>query len=512
MVVYLPWITFFIGILVGWLLTWLMMTGNKRDLQARVAQLENELHNRDADLVACENQSLEKAAEFKEQIKSLKTDLKTCRAELKTVTAELEARNKDFEASAGELEILKLELAELQAAAAAAALDSGRSMAVDVGFEVPEIDDFTKITGIGPALAARLSNAGIYRYADLAHADHQELPDALGIRPWQKVEPEVWVAEAAVLAEKPTQVSVGDDLTLLEGVGPTYATRLRASGITTFEQLAGSNEETLAMIIAAPAWRRPNFADWIAQARLAAAGDDEGFKALQEELFARQDENLVLIAGIGTQSQEVLHKGGIHTYAALAAADPADLSALFAAEEARSGDFEAWIAEAKLRAAGKRVQHQRKRAPELEVLEVRSCPQDLELIYGVGTVYEQRLYEVGIGSFWEVGMLPEAELEEILDAKAFQDVDLAAIKVDALRLAEETGSMGHVWDGSEPDNFEPLEGIGPVLERRLYAAGICTFEALAKQTKEYLAEVCHAPAFQKVDYGRWIEQAKERLS
>ncbi|MEJ2754009.1 MAG: helix-hairpin-helix domain-containing protein, partial [Chloroflexota bacterium] len=159
-----------------------------------------------------------------------------------------------------------------------------------------------------------------------------------------------------------------------------------------------------------------------------------------------------------------------------------------------------------------RVQRTRSRPADLEILETRSCPQDLELIDGVGTVYEQRLYEAGVGSFWEVGMLPEKILSEILEAQAFQDVDLGAIKADALRLAEETGSLGHVWDGSEPDNFEPLVGIGPVLERRLYAAGICTFEALAASTVELLEEVCHAPAFQHVDYGRWIEQAREHLS
>lgn len=509
MAVYLPWITFFIGVLVGWLLTWLIMTGNKRDLESMVAQLEKELHSRDADLAACEEQSKEKAAEFKEQIKTLKSDLKTCSAELKAATAELEARNKEFEASAGELASLKTQLDELQAQAGMAA--GTRSEAIEIGLAEPEVDDFTQITGIGPALAARLSAAGLYRYTDLAQADAEELPNALGIQPWQKVEPEVWVAEAAVLAKKPPQVHVGDDLTLFEGIGPAYATRLRASGITTFEQLAGSDEETLSVIIGAPAWRRANYSAWIAQARLAAAGDDEGLKKLQDELFSREGDNLILIAGIGSQSQDVLYKGGIASYAALAAADPQDLSALFAAEDVRAGDFEAWIAEAKLRAAGKRVQRTRTRSPELEIQQTVSCPQDLELIDGVGTIYEQRLYEVGVGSFWEVAMLPEDVLGEILKVDAFQDVDLAAIKADALRLAEETESMGRVWDGSEPDNFEPLEGIGPVLERRLYAAGICTFESLAKQTVKSLDAICHAPAFQKVDYGRWIEQAKALL-
>jgi predicted flap endonuclease-1-like 5' DNA nuclease len=511
MAVYLPWITFFIGIFVGWLLTWLILTGNKRDLEAKVAKLEDELHSRDADLAACEEQSKTKEAQYKEQIKTLKSDLKNCSTELKTVTAELEARNQELEASSGELVSLKTQLDELQALAAADAIGS-RGETIDIGLEEPAVDDFTVITGIGPALAARLSTIGIVRYADLAQADPEELPAALGIQPWQKVEPEVWVAEAAVLAEKPPQVHVGDDLTLLEGIGPAYATRLRASGITTFAQLAGSNEETLGLIIGAPAWRRPTYDTWIAQARLAAAGDDAGLKELQAMLFSRQGDNLILIAGVGPQSQEVLQKGGINSYAALAAADPAALSALFAEEEARGGDFEAWIAEAKLRAAGKRVQRTRTRPPELKIQEVRSCPQDLELIDGVGTIYEQRLYEVGVGSFWEVGMLPEAALAEILDVQEFQDVDLAGIKADALRLAEETESMGRVWDGSEPDNFEPLEGIGPVLEHRLYAAGICTFEALAKQTKESLEQICHAPKFQHVDYGRWIEQAKEHLS
>ncbi len=510
MALYLPWITFFIGILVGWLLTWLMMTGAKRDLEEMVTQLEEDLSKRDADLAACLEENRAAAEDLKARIKALKGDLKTSAGELARVTAELAERDTALESCAGELASLRAQSDALQEAEAVVTLAEKRGATFEIR-EPGEVDDFTRIKGIGPALATRLSSAGIYRYADLAGAEAQELLDALGIEPWQKVEPEVWIAEAAVLAEKPPAVHAGDDLTRIEGVGPAYATRLRASGITTFAQLAGSDEETLTIVVAAPAWRRPNYGDWIAQARLAAAGDKAGLQSLQEKLNSRQGDNLSLIAGIGPQSLVVLSDGGIDTYAALAAAKPADLVALFEDESARAGDFEAWIAEAKLRAAGKRVQRTRSRAPELKVLETRSCPQDLELINGIGTIYEQRFYEVGIGSFWEVGMLPEAVLSEVLEVQAFQDVDLAAIRADAMRLAEETDSMGRVWDGTEPDNFEPLEGIGPVLERRLYAAGICTFETLAAQTVEALEEVCHAPAFQKVNYGRWLEQAREAL-
>ena len=109
-------------------------------------------------------------------------------------------------------------------------------------------------------------------------------------------------------------------------------------------------------------------------------------------------------------------------------------------------------------------------------------------------------------------MLPEDQLAEILEVKDFQGVDLAAIKADAMRLAAETGTMGVMWDGSEPDDFTVFEGIGPVLERRLYAAGICTYEALAAATEQLLDRIGQLPAFQRPNYAAWIEQAHERLA
>ena len=74
-------------------------------------------------------------------------------------------------------------------------------------------------------------------------------------------------------------------------------------------------------------------------------------------------------------------------------------------------------------------------------------------------------------------MLPQDELTEILQIKAFQGVDLDAIQESARTLAQSTNSMGRVWDGTEPDDFETLQGIGQVFEQRLYDAGICTFAA-----------------------------------
>ena len=359
-------------------------------------------------------------------------------------------------------------------------------------------DDLTQIRGIGPAFAARLSSAGIRRYADLAAADPQELAKAADVREWQKVDTNDWVAQAKTLAGRPRQIQIGDDLTRLEGIGPTYATRLRAAGITTFAQLADADQGTLAEIIGAPGWRAVNYGDWVAQAKLAAAGDEAGLKALQDRLFSRTGDNLALIEGVGENTAEALRKAGITDYAGLAQARPEQVRQILNRAGVRVGNVDGWIAEAKLRAAGKRVKREGTRTRSVRGTADRSCPQDLEQVQGIGGVYEQRLYAVGVGTFWEVGMLPEAELSTILEVQDFQDVDLPAIKADAMRLAQETSTMGQMWDGTEPDDFEILEGIGTVLERRLYAAGICTYAALAatqqRATGRHLPGACVQPA------------------
>ena len=134
------------------------------------------------------------------------------------------------------------------------------------------------------------------------------------------------------------------------------------------------------------------------------------------------------------------------------------------------------------------------------------CPQDLSLIHGIGTVFEQRLYNAGIGSFWDLSQAGDDFVSSVLGA--LMDIDLPSIKAHALRLAEQTGTTGYYWDGTRPDDFEPLPGIGEVYESRLYQAGICTFEALAECTIEQLQAICKAPDWRKPPYAEWIAQAK----
>jgi predicted flap endonuclease-1-like 5' DNA nuclease len=63
-------------------------------------------------------------------------------------------------------------------------------------------------------------------------------------------------------------VAVNDNLTLINGIGPKVATILNTAGITTFAQLAATNEEQLRIILdnAGARYRAMNPASWPAQA------------------------------------------------------------------------------------------------------------------------------------------------------------------------------------------------------------------------------------------------------
>lgn len=101
---------------------------------------------------------------------------------------------------------------------------------------------------------------------DYYRQEIQEMYDLT--QPQQSAAAPVSVArQAAPRAPKPAAAPVADDLTQLTGIGPAFAGKLRNGGISTFAALAASTPETLAGIVQAPDWRRPDYASWIAQAQ-----------------------------------------------------------------------------------------------------------------------------------------------------------------------------------------------------------------------------------------------------
>lgn len=83
-------------------------------------------------------------------------------------------------------------------------------------------------------------------------------------------------ADTAAPAVEAAEAEVGDDLTIIDGIGPAYAAALSGAGIKTFAQLSEQTPEGVAETLAnanTPLIAGHNAETWPRQAKLAAAGD-----------------------------------------------------------------------------------------------------------------------------------------------------------------------------------------------------------------------------------------------
>lgn len=138
-------------------------------------------------------------------------------------------------------------------------------------------------------------------------------------------------------------------------------------------------------------------------------------------------------------------------------------------------------------------------------------PQTLSAIDGIGPIFEQRLYNAGIGSYWEVTTLDDETLRRLLQLSKARAalVRFDTIRTSAQRLAEETQTVGCIWSSEPVDDFDTIPGIGEVYKRRLYDAGIRTYAALANATPEALQQICASRSPIPPDYAAWIEAARK---
>ena len=165
-------------------------------------------------------------------------------------------------------------------------------------------DDLARIEGIGPKFAAALVASGIRTFGQLANADEMALRKAIGAsRPTVAPSLPTWPTQARLLAtgdedgfaELTARLIAGrgldDNLERIDGIGPQTSAALRAAGIRTYRVLAASDGDDVGAAIKNAGLRvTPRLATWMAQARLLADGDEEGFAELVGRLGARRDE------------------------------------------------------------------------------------------------------------------------------------------------------------------------------------------------------------------------------
>jgi predicted flap endonuclease-1-like 5' DNA nuclease len=199
-----------------------------------------------------------------------------------------------------------------------------------------------------------------------------------------------------------------DDLERIEGVGPRIATALIGAGLDTFRAVAAADPEQLtAALREAGLAYAPSLVSWPIQARLLAAGDEEGLAALQTEITAGrgrpfrpaaalpdaaspppagggeapdedlptgdeapeaqqapiqqpdedpEEDELERVEGIGPRIATALRKAGISTYRQLAGADGPTLQAALAASGLRfTPSLPTWPRQAELLAEGDEI-------------------------------------------------------------------------------------------------------------------------------------------------------------
>jgi predicted flap endonuclease-1-like 5' DNA nuclease len=303
-----------------------------------------------------------------------------------------------------------------------------------------------------------------------------------------------------------------DDLTKISGIGTVFAKRLNESGIHTFQQLHETNDAHILEIIKPEDWQKIEPSEWREDSGVFAAGGTPAKRAKAAERLAR-------INGIGDVYERKLNEAGINTFAELAATSAARAAEITGSSETES---QLWITEADALANGKRAGRERERlvrgklsSAEEELEKLRSelsrrpaggARRDLfEDLPVIGEAYQRRLYGAGIFSFEELAALTPARLHEIIgvDGLDYELVLREAAKAARGEAISDAGSAGR-RRRRQRDSLERINGIGVVYQRKLFAAGIDTFEDLTAAGPDKLYEVLEAD----LEYGPWITEAQ----
>jgi predicted flap endonuclease-1-like 5' DNA nuclease len=303
-----------------------------------------------------------------------------------------------------------------------------------------------------------------------------------------------------------------DDLTKISGIGAVFAKRLNESGIHTFKQLHDTNDAHILEIIKPEDWQKIEPGEWREDAGIFAAGGTPAKRAKAAERLAR-------INGIGDVYERKLNEAGIHTFADLAATSAAHAAEITGSSETES---QLWITEADALAHGKRAGRERERlvrgklsSAEEELERLRSelsrrpaggARRDLfEDLPVIGEAYQRRLYGAGIFSFEELAALSPVRLHEIIgvDGLDYELVLREAAKAARGEAISDAGGAGR-RRRRQRDSLERINGIGVVYQRKLFAAGIDTFEDLIAAGPDKLYEVLEAD----LEYGPWITEAQ----
>lgn len=119
-------------------------------------------------------------------------------------------------------------------------------------------------------------------------------------------------------------------------------------------------------------------------------------------------------------------------------------------------------------------------------------------INGIGPVYQERLYDAGIVTFEQVSALTPDQLRAIIKPADWQAPDFLGW------IAEARKRIGQ----PARDALIDINGISPVYERKLWTAGVVTFDQLAALSPERITAIIGPAAWQQIEPEAWVAEAR----
>jgi predicted flap endonuclease-1-like 5' DNA nuclease len=256
-----PWALLVLGILVGWILGWLLelwyFRRQRLQCQREQNRLEGQLRARNAELGAANS-----------QISALRGELGARAQEIDTLLYQLATKEVQENAEASEP---KSSSDSEGVAEPDSTGDESEQLIVGSDVDVEPVEktehsqnslDFSDIT---PDQWTILRAAGITTEDDLAKLNQNDLERLFQAPEWEDAVDDTLEYDISPAAM--AQPAVADDMTVIAGIGPKYATVLQENGITTFAQLGASDVTKLSSLFEASVGRPPDFQSWIDQAR-----------------------------------------------------------------------------------------------------------------------------------------------------------------------------------------------------------------------------------------------------
>jgi predicted flap endonuclease-1-like 5' DNA nuclease len=387
--------------------------------------------------------------------------------------------------------------APVSAAAAVAAAVAER-MAVPtppVAPEEPELtepvapptagDDLTRIRAIDDELAAKLNELGVTRYAEIAGWTSEDVHTASDLLGFDgRIERENWIEQAQILAR---------------GGATSYATGLA----------------TVALRAAAPAEASPP--------PLSDRGPEVSSRAAFAEprpalppaaappIMVSDRDNLQRIGGISGEIESVLNAHDTARYSQIAgwtADDVQRVEALLGSSGRISR--ENWIEQAQILARGGATAYSRTfdarggPPPPMTIMPVAATPAALETPPRVVTAApappppEPK----------PVAVAPPPEESAVAIAAPERTPDLSgmrSVRSEAFRAPDSMAGS----PTATPDDLKRIRGIGLLIERKLNAMGVLTYEQIANWTADDVGTVNVKLEFKgRIERENWIEQAR----